>query len=139
MELARRYSSEPHQKAKITCPEDIASLLKDMELLDREEFRTICLTAKNHVLSVNTVTIGIADSCLAAPREVFKPAVMKSAVSVIVAHNHPSGDPEPSDQDKLLTQRLKQTGEILGIPVLDHVIIGSNCWVSLKERGLVGR
>jgi DNA repair protein RadC len=86
-------------------------------------------------MKINTVSIGILDSSLVHPREVFKNAIVASAASIIVAHNHPSGDPTPSIEDKRVTQRLYEAGQLLGIDLLDHVVIGDNRWVSLKQIG----
>jgi DNA repair protein RadC len=86
-------------------------------------------------MRIHTVSIGILDSSLVHPREVFKDAILASSASIIVAHNHPSGDPTPSVEDKRVTQRLYEAGQILGIDLLDHIVIGDNKWVSLKQLG----
>lgn len=105
---------------------------------DREHFLALLLDTRNHILGINTIGIGTLDECLVHPREVFKPALIMGAASVIVGHNHPSGDPEPSPTDLATTLRLRQAGELLRVPLLDHVIVGSGkSYVSLKERGLL--
>ena len=88
-------------------------------------------------MKTTTVSVGILDSSLVHPREVFKDAILASAASMIVAHNHPSGDPTPSNEDKRVTLRLAEAGQLLGIELLDHIILGDNRWVSLKERGVI--
>lgn len=104
---------------------------------DREHFLVLCLTAKSTVTAINTVSIGTLDCTLVHPREVFKSAVLSNSHAIILMHNHPSGDPEPSPDDIEITERLVATGEILGIPVMDHVIVGNGTFVSFKERGLI--
>ena len=95
------------------------------------------LDTKNQVIGINTVAIGVLSSCPIHPREVFKPAILANAAGVILVHNHPSGDPYPSQDDLLLTNRLKEAGEVLGIQVMDHVILGYANYASLKERGQI--
>jgi len=99
------------------------------------DVNSFLLDSKNRVQRINTVSIGILDSSLVHPREVFKDAILASAASIIVAHNHPSGDPTPSIEDKRVTQRLYEAGQLLGIDLLDHIVIGDNKWVSLKQIG----
>jgi DNA repair protein RadC len=103
---------------------------------DREAFVVLLLNVKHRVIAEEVVSIGILDSSLIHPREVFKAAVAGSAAGIIVAHNHPSGDPKPSAQDAGVTKRLRKAGEILGIPVVDHVIVGSTgAHFSFREGG----
>ena len=105
-----------------------------MQGLDREHFVVLLLDIKNKVIGINTVSIGNLDSSIAHPREVFKPAILSNAGSILLAHNHPSGDPTPSREDIEITHRLVNAGNILGINVLDHIIIGDG-YRSLKEAG----
>ena len=105
--------------------------------VDREHFVVIMLNRKNGIIGINTVSVGDLSSSIVHPREVFKPAIVAGAASIIVAHNHPSGDPAPSSDDINVTKRLKEAGYILGIGVLDHIIIGDGCYVSLKARDLL--
>ena len=136
LELARRYATYQAPKpTSISGPKDVAALLADTACLDREVFKTILLNTKHHVLSVETVAIGGLASCSVHPREVFKAAIKRSASAVILAHNHPSGDPVPSSDDIKLTQRFVVLGKLLGIPVLDHIVIGTYGYVSINERG----
>jgi DNA repair protein RadC len=139
LELGKRLTAlTGEDKPCIRSPQDVANLLLP-ELRDakKEHFKSLLLDTKNRVLKIITVSIGILDSSLVHPREVFKDAIQASAASLIVAHNHPSGDPTPSAEDKRITQRLAETGQIIGIELLDHIILGDNRWVSLKERGVL--
>lgn len=120
----------------ICCAGDIAALLSpELASLDREHFVCLHLDAKNRLMSREAVSIGHLTSALVHPREVWKAAILASAASVAFAHQHPSGDPEPSREDIELTRRLVRAGELLGIPVLDHVVITAGGHVSLAERG----
>ncbi len=136
-ELGRRLlTGNPSLLPTIKKPGDVFDLLKAaFQDLDREHFKVIHLNTKNQVLKVETTAIGILSSSPVHPREVFKEAVKMSSAGIILAHNHPSGDPTPSQDDLLLTARLREVGEVLGITVIDHVIFGDNRYVSLKERG----
>jgi DNA repair protein RadC len=127
------------ERPQITDPKSVADLLYDYLCdKDREYFILLMLDTKNRVIGMNVVSIGILDSALVSPREVFKAALLANAASVIVSHNHPSGDPTPSAEDKRITQRLVEAGNIIHIAVLDHIIIGEQGqFVSLKERGLM--
>ncbi|MDK2821002.1 MAG: repair protein RadC [Clostridia bacterium] len=138
LELGRRLAAFTLSRKVIKNPQDVANLLmEEMRCLDREYFRTVSLNIKNYVLAVDNVSIGGLNSSLAHPREVFKDPIRRSAASIILAHNHPSGDPTPSKEDIEVTKRLSEAGKILGINVLDHLIIGDGRFVSLKERNLI--
>lgn len=137
MELGRRLACLSEEtRPTIRSPQDVAHLLLP-ELRDarKEHFKSLLLDRKNRVLKAITVSIGTLDSSLVHPREVFKEAIMASSASIIVAHNHPSGDPTPSIEDRRVTQRLYEAGQLLGIDLLDHIVIGDNQWVSLKQIG----
>lgn len=138
VELGRRlYQAPPKGKTIIKGPMDVSDLVQaQMRYLDREHFKAILLNRKNGILSVETVSIGTLTSSMVHPREVFKPAIRKNAASVILVHNHPSGDPTPSREDIEITKRLSECGQLLGIEVLDHIIIGDGSWNSLKSSGL---
>jgi DNA repair protein RadC len=103
--------------------------------LDREHCLLTSVDIKHRVLAVTTVSIGSDGHTFMAPREIFRDALAHGASAVILAHNHPSGDPEPSRDDELVTRRLHKAGELLGIDVLDHLVIGANRWISLARRG----
>jgi DNA repair protein RadC len=139
VELARRVEgySETADKTPMNTPEDVAALvagrLKDKK---KEYFLAVLLDTRNQLIRVAEISIGTLDTSLVHPREVFKEAISASASSVIFAHNHPSGDIEASEDDIALTKRLAQAGEIVGIGVLDHIIIGGKSFTSLKRLGL---
>jgi DNA repair protein RadC len=121
---------------RLTSPDKVAKACVDyLGNYDREHFIVILLNTKARIIGVNTVSIGSLNASIVHPREVFKPAVILGAASVILVHNHPSGDPSPSQEDLEVTKRLADAGRILGITVLDHLIIGDNCYFSFKERG----
>jgi len=139
LELGKRlaaYSGE--ERPAIRGPEDVNALFSsEFKGLDKEHFRTILLNTKNHVLKTVEISVGSLDASLVHPRECFRPAIGASAASVILMHNHPSGDPEPSADDIAITKRLKEAGQLVGIEVLDHIIFGEGKFVSLKERGAI--
>ncbi len=119
-------------------PRDVSNLLMpDLRYQKKEHLKSLLLDTKNRVLAIKTVSIGDLSSSIVHPREVYKDAVLASAASIIVAHNHPSGDPTPSAEDVAVTKRLIQSGEIMGIDLLDHIVLGDGTFVSLKERGLI--
>jgi DNA repair protein RadC len=138
-ELARKlemFVDEP--KRKIRSPADVYSLLyPKMREQKREKLTALYLNTKNHVLREEVVSIGSLNANIVHPREVFKSALLESSASVILSHNHPSGDPTPSREDIAVTEKLIEGGKLLGIDVLDHVIIGDGRYVSLKDEGLV--
>lgn len=121
---------------RVTGPEDAVRLVSDLRDRDQEEFRVILLNTKGYVLGIETVFRGGVDRVEVFPREVFRPAVARSATSIVVVHNHPSGDPSPSRQDRELTRRLEECGDVMGIPVVDHLIVGRSRHASLHQ-GLV--
>lgn len=124
---------------KISSPSDVRTLVKPFfEGLDREKFLVIYLNTKNEPNAIHTVSIGCLNSSIVHPREVYKGAMMTNAAAVIFAHNHPSGNPKPSQNDKNITNRLVDAGEILGINVVDHLVIGSDeDYFSFKEHDLI--
>lgn len=138
VELGRRiFGSDDQPAFAIRRPEDAAALSKELSGARKEHFCTLYLDTRNRVIKKETISIGTLNASLVHPREVFQPAVECSAASVILVHNHPSGEAEPSREDLLLTKRLVSAGEIMGIDVLDHVIVAKHCFVSLKERKLM--
>ena len=124
---------------RLSTPSEAAGLGKRfLEDLDREQVIVCCLDNKNQPVSINVVSVGTLNSSLVHPREVFKTAILSNAASIILFHNHPSGDPEPSQEDINITTRIKDAGLILGIELLDHIINGSEVlFCSLKERNLI--
>jgi len=128
----------PEDKPNIKSPEDAAALvMEEMRHYDKEYFCALLLNTKNQVLARETISIGTLNYSATHPRELFKAAIRRSAAGIIVVHNHPSGDPEPSRQDIEVTDRLIEAGKIIGIEVLDHLVIGDNRFVSLKANGLI--
>jgi DNA repair protein RadC len=103
----------------------------------KEHFKLILLNSRNRVIGISTISIGTLTTSLVHPREVFKEALLHSAASVVLAHNHPSGDPEPSEDDLKITKKLVESGKILGIEVIDHIIIGKTNFYSFREKGLI--
>ena len=103
--------------------------------LDREQFLVCCLDAKHAIIGINVVSIGSLTLSIVHPREVFKPAILLNACGIIAAHNHPSGDPSPSPEDRTLTARLREAGELLGITLLDHLILGDDRIHSFADHG----
>lgn len=139
LELGRRavVASRP-SAPRFRGPEDVAAgLVAEMGVLDREQFRVLLLDSRHGLIGTEVVAVGGLDHVPADPREVFKPAVRRSAAALIAVHNHPSGDPEPSARDLSLTQRLRDAGRVLGIPLLDHIVVARGGYVSLAARGLV--
>jgi len=135
-ELGRRVErATPAARAPMNAPSLVhavaAPLLRG---LDREEFHVFLLDARHRLLRTAHVSTGTLSMSLVHPREVFAAALRESAAAIVVVHNHPSGDPEPSTQDVTVTQRLVQVGTLLGVPLLDHVVVGGDRWVSLRER-----
>jgi DNA repair protein RadC len=139
VELGRRLSrSAPEERYTIRNPGDAAELLmEDLRYLDKEHFVCLFLNTKNHVIGRETISMGSLNATVVHPREVFRSAIQRSSASILCAHNHPSGDPTPSHEDIELTQRLMEAGEIIGIDVLDHLVIGDGTFLSMKERGLM--
>lgn len=124
------------ERPQIRSARDVADLvLNEMRALDREEFRAILLDNRNRVIGIRVISIGHLSAVLVHPRELFKECIRKSCASVVLVHNHPSGDPEPSVDDLRMTQRLREAGKLLGIEVLDHIIVGGTRFVSMRERG----
>ena len=139
MELAKRLNAHvPAEKSIIRSPGDAANLVMPrLRFENREHFMLLLLSTKNHVLSMPVVSVGSLNASVVHPRELFRMAINHSAASVILVHNHPSGDPAPSPEDIALTRRLVEAGKILDILVLDHLIIGDGKYVSLKEKGII--
>lgn len=140
LELGKRLLMlTDEQKPTIRTAQDVVNLLMpDMRHLAREEFRVLLLNTRNQVLAARTISTGTLNASLVHPREVFREAIARASNSLICAHNHPSGDPTPSEDDLALTRRLVEAGRLIDIEVLDHVIIGDGRSVSLREKGLMG-
>ena len=137
-ELARRGLKQGlGLRPTLSCPADALPLLADLKDQRKEHFLCLYLNARNQLIHREVVSIGSLSASIVHPREVFQCAVQYSAASILLAHNHPSGDVSPSPDDLELTRRLVQAGELLGIEVLDHLIITASDFLSLKERGLM--
>jgi DNA repair protein RadC len=138
-ELGRREELEPELKNfDIKDPESVVKAIRaSIKDKAKEHFKLILLNPRNKIIGISTISIGTLNASLVHPREVFKDAITHSAASVVLAHNHPSGDPEPSEDDIKITKKLVESGKILGIEVIDHIIIGKNNFCSFKERGLI--
>ncbi len=137
LELGRRVArSRLPEAPAISSPRDAANLLMEELRHHREEhFIVLFLNTKNRVIARQTLSIGSLNASVVHPREVFRAAIRRSSASILCAHNHPSGDPTPSPEDIQLTRRLAEAGQLIGIEVLDHIVIGDNRFVSLKELG----
>ena len=136
-EIGKRFARFSGTKsALIRGPGDVAALFMDeMRHFDKEHFRAALLNTKNRILRVVTVSIGSLNASIVHPREILKPAISASAASIILIHNHPTGDPTPSNEDIEFTKRFAKCGELIGIQLLDHIIIGAGRYQSLKESG----
>ena len=131
-----KESSFLYQTRTISSPKDAYEMIKDqLQDLDREQFIIACLNTKNEPTNITVVSVGSLNKAIVHPREVFKTAILSNAASIMAFHNHPSGDTTPSQQDLQLTNRLYEAGELLGIKLLDHLIIGDGSFTSLKEKG----
>ena len=125
------------EKNKITSPKDCLAFSKDMITMEQEVLRVLFLNTKNVVIGIKDVFKGSLNTSIVHPREIFKEAIKRSSASIIIMHNHPSGDPTPSREDINITVRVKECGDIIGIKLLDHVIVGREKHASLKEKGIV--
>ena len=140
VELGRRISRQHVKEAApdFSTPQAIAGyVMEDLRFLPQEQFGAVYLSTKNQLIAYRTLTIGTINASLAKSREVFRYALRYNAAAVVLVHNHPSGNPEPSHEDSVVTQRIADAGQIMEIPVLDHIIIGDGTFVSLCERGYV--
>jgi DNA repair protein RadC len=123
-------------RPRVDGPGDVQKLLAPLlKRADREHFYVVLLSTKNHVLGVELVSVGSLSASIVHPREVFKPAILKSAAAIVVAHNHPSMDVTPSPEDMEFTRRLARAGDLLGIRLLDHVIVCEDAYISLRDEG----
>jgi DNA repair protein RadC len=139
LELSKRVSRATFgDRAVIRTPEDVSMyIMEDLRYEQKEKFISIFLNTKNHVIGHEVLSIGSLNSTIVHPREVFRAAIQRCSSAIICVHNHPSGDPTPSREDIEMTKRLQEAGEIVGIDLLDHVIIGDQTFSSLKEQGLM--
>jgi DNA repair protein RadC len=136
-ELGRRLWPDGEAPPLVRGPESIYELTRDIRGTNREHFVGFYLNSRNQVLRREIISIGSLNASIVHPREVFLPAVAMSAASVILAHNHPSGDPTPSEEDLAITRRLVEAGRLLGIELVDHVVVAREAYASFKERRLL--
>lgn len=139
VELGKRLAATVGEsRAVIRSPQDAADLLMPgLRHESQEHFTALLLNTKNEVLKQKTISVGSLNASVVTPRELFREAISANSAAVVIAHNHPSGDPTPSRDDIDVTKRLTQAGQMIGIDVLDHIVIGDGRWVSMKERGLM--
>jgi len=135
LELGKRLLTE--EEHVFLSPQSVIDSFKDLQELKKEHFVAVYLDTKNKEIAREVISIGTLNASLIHPRELFEPAIRYIANSIIVAHNHPSGDPTPSHEDLLITKQLKDAGELLDIHLLDHLIIAKNAYISFKEQGLI--
>ncbi|TCT14972.1 DNA repair protein RadC [Natranaerovirga pectinivora] len=138
-ELAKRMAKlQGVERFNINSPSSVANCyMEEMRHLNQEILKIVMLDTKNNVINDKMITKGTVNASLITPREIFIEAIKNEAVHIIILHNHPSGDPTPSREDILITKRIKQSGELIGIDVLDHIIIGDGKYTSFKERDLL--
>jgi DNA repair protein RadC len=139
IELGRRLArTSMSDTITIRSPQDVSTyLMEDLRYLQKEHFVCLFLNTKNHVIGQETLSMGSLNASIVHPREVFRAAIKRSSASIICVHNHPSGDPTPSPEDIQMTARLVEAGQIIGIEVLDHIILGDQNFISLKEKGFM--
>ncbi len=137
-EIEVRYKATPASidKRRIETPDDVFALFRDLQSEAKEKVMCLSLNCKNVVLAFEVVSIGTVKSCLTHPREVFRSAIIQNAASIILVHNHPSGDLSPSRDDVEITKQMQKAGEILGIELADHIIVGDG-FVSMRELGVI--
>ena len=139
IEIGKRLSKiGPHDRIKVTSPDILADILMDeMRYLNKENFRIAILDTKNQILGIENISVGTLNASIVHPRDVFKAAIKRNANSLILIHNHPSGDVTPSKEDISITHRLIECGDLMGIRILDHIIIGDGRYYSFKEKNLI--
>lgn len=136
IELGKRLLKEK-VPLKVLTPQDIFESMKDIRNLKKEHFIALYLDTRNQEITREIISIGTLNASLVHPREIFEPAIRHLASSIILIHNHPSGDPEPSKEDITLTNKLREAGKILGIEIMDHIVIVKDQYLSFKDQGLI--
>jgi DNA repair protein RadC len=139
-QIYRAFSRTPttvRRGSRLACAEDVYRYLADVRIADREHFVALDLDTRHRLIDKRVVHIGTLTGVECHPREVFRPAIVNAAAAIIVAHNHPSGDPTPSRQDLEVTARLREVGELVGIELLDHVVLAEDGFTSLASRGWI--
>lgn len=136
--LVREADTQVPPRANLSSPRGVFRFMQEfLADADREEFVVLCLNTRNDLLGYNVVSVGSVNASIVHPREVFKAAVLLNAASIVIAHNHPSGDPAPSREDREVTRAIAEAGRILDIPLDDHVIVGEERYFSFKDAGLM--
>lgn len=135
--VALREDAPSWVSNRFTAPAQVFEMFKDLNNETKEHFVTLHLDCKNRILCKETVSIGSLNQSIVHPREVFKTALLSNAAAILLLHNHPTGDPEPSNEDKVITRRLQEAGDIMGIKILDHIIIGEDKYISFVESDLM--
>ncbi len=125
------------ETTRFSSPLQVFEMFRDLILETKEHFLCLHLDGKNRIICLDRVSVGSLNQSIVSPREVFKSACVNSSAGLILIHQHPTGDPNPSAEDISITKRLKEVGELIGIPVLDHIVIGDGKYVSFAERGLL--
>lgn len=138
-ELSRRLAKATAQEGlNFSNPASIARYyMEDLRHANQEQMKLLLLNTKSRLIGEKDISKGTVNSAVISPRELFVEALQKNAVSIVLLHNHPSGDPTPSKEDVLITRRIQEAGRLIGVELLDHIVIGDNCYVSLREKGLV--
>ncbi|WP_339279108.1 JAB domain-containing protein [Paenibacillus sp. FSL W8-1187] len=138
LRMVRERTAMFYAQRKINQPGNAAEIFRQfIGDCDRESFCILCLNTKNEPTALHQVSSGTLNASLVHPRETFKLAILANSASIIACHNHPSGNPSPSQEDVELTERLRDTGALIGIELLDHIVLGDGTYVSMKERGLM--
>ena len=139
MEIGKRINRRgSHDKIKVTSPDILANLLMDeMRFLFKEHFKVALLDTKNQIIGIEEISVGTLNASIVHPRDVFKVAIKRNCNSIILVHNHPSGDVEPSNEDINITRRLVDAGNLLGVSILDHIIIGDDKYLSFKQKNII--
>ncbi len=139
LELARRLSkASASASVSFSTPASVAEYyMEDLRHESQEVMKLVMINSKGKLIGENEVSKGTVNASIITPREIFIEALQRQAVAVVAMHNHPSGDPTPSEEDILLTRRIQKAGHIIGVELLDHIIIGNNCYISLREEGIL--
>lgn len=137
VELGKRLFQQPASMRQIRTVEDLHQLVNNMQFLKKEYVRGLYVNTRNRIIHDEIISIGSLDANILHPREIFRPAIEYGAYAIIIAHNHPSGDPEPSRSDRTATRELLKIAELLQIPLLDHIIVGKGSYFSFSQKGLL--
>ncbi|THF73864.1 RadC family protein [Cohnella fermenti] len=138
VQLVKEFAAPLPEPTVVRTPNDVFSIMaSELRYSPKELFVCLFLNTKNHIIAKDVISIGTLSNAIVHPREVFRAAIKRNSASIICCHNHPSGNPEPSSEDVQITKRLVSVGELIGIDVLDHIIIGGHRYISMREKGLM--